>query len=105
MDAQLHVQLDEVIEALRDELYRQTSCWSTIRTPSELFDFEQNLQAILNRLQTGIVGVVLEAIQRDQDFVTDCQNQAWRQCGAKIDRWSKVRVRTLGGKRVVLKTP
>jgi hypothetical protein len=41
------------------------------------------------------VGAVLDAIHRDQDFVTDCQDQVWRQRGAKIDRWSKVRVRTL----------
>src|SRR5215831_7388401 len=101
----MDAQLDEVIEALRDALHQQAECWSTIRTPSELFDFEQSLQAVLNRLQAGIVGTVLEAIHRDQDFVTDCQNQARRQRGAEIDRWSKVRVRTLGGKRVLLKTP
>ncbi len=105
MDAQLHAQLDEVIKELRDELHQQAERWSTIRTPSELFDFEQGLQAVLNSLQAGIVGAVLEAIHRDQDFVTDCQTQAWRQRGVKIDRWSKVRVRTLGGKRVLLKTP
>ena len=78
MDAQLRAQLDEVIEALRDELHQQAESWSTIRTPSELFDFEQGLQAVLNRLQAGIVGAVLKAIHRDREFVTDCQHQARR---------------------------
>ena len=40
MDAQLHAKLDEVIEKLRDELHQQAEYWSTIRAPSELFDFE-----------------------------------------------------------------
>jgi DNA polymerase III epsilon subunit-like protein len=105
MDVHLHTKLNDVVEAFRAELHQHAPCWSTIRTPSALFDFEQDLQAVLHSLQAGIVGAVLEAIHRDQDFVTDCQNQAWRQRGAKIDRWSKVRVRTLGGKRVFLKTP
>src|SRR5215510_2407232 len=105
MDAQLHAQLDEVIEALRDALHQQAECWSTIRTPSALFDFEQNFQAILNRLQTGIVGAVLEAIQRDQAFVTECQHQARRQCGVLNAGWRDVEVLTLGGQHTHLKTP
>ncbi len=43
MDAQLHAQLDEVIGALRDELHQQAEHWSTIRTPSELFDLRARL--------------------------------------------------------------
>jgi hypothetical protein len=105
MDAQLHAQLDEVIEALRDELHQQAEYWSTIRTPSELFDFEQGLQAVLNNLQAGIVGTVLDAIHRDRDFVTDCRRQARRQRGVQSLGWHQVWVRTLGGKRVQLKTP
>ncbi len=105
MDAHLQTKINDVVEALKAELYRQTSSWSTIRTPSELFDFEQNLQAILNRLQTGIVGAVLEAIQRDQDFVTECQHQARRQCGVLSAGWRDVGVLTLGGQQAQLKTP
>jgi inhibitor of KinA sporulation pathway (predicted exonuclease) len=104
MDAQLHAQLDEVIEALRDELHQQTECWSIIRTPSELFNFEQGLQAVLNSLQAGIVGAVLEAIHRDRDFVTDCRHQARQQRGVQSLGWHTAWVRTLGGKRVQLKT-
>jgi hypothetical protein len=48
MDAQLCAKLDEVVEELRDELHQKAEHWSTIRTPSELFDFEQELQAILH---------------------------------------------------------
>jgi hypothetical protein len=54
MDAQLRAQLDEVLEALRDELHQQAESWSTIRTPSELFDFEHGLQAVLNHLQSRV---------------------------------------------------
>ena len=103
MDAHLHTKINDVVEALKAELCRHTSCWSKIRTPSELFDFEQNLQAILNRLQTGLVGAVLEAIQRDQDFVTECQHQARRQCGVLNAGWRDVWVLTLGGQYAHLK--
>src|SRR5215470_11497869 len=98
MDAPLHAQLDEVIEALRDEVHQQAESWSTIRTPSELFDFEQGLQAVLNSLQAGIVGTVLDAIHRDRDFVTDCRRQARRQRGVQSLGWHQAWVRTLGGK-------
>src|SRR5215471_17964643 len=105
MDAQLHAKLDEVIKELRDEVHQQAEYWSTIRTPSELFDFEQGLQAVLNKLHTGIVGAVLEAIHRDRDFVTACQNQSRLQGGVYSDGWRDVWVRTLGGQHVHLKTP
>src|SRR5262249_36507358 len=105
MDAHLHAKLDEVIEALRDELHQQAEYWSKIRTPAALFDFEQGLQAVLNRLQTGIVGAVLEAIHRDHDFVRACQNQSRLQRGVYSDGWHDVRVHTLGGHFVHLKTP
>ena len=105
MDA-LHAQLDEVIEALRDESHQQAECWSTIRTPSALFDFEQGLQAVLNKIHTGIVGAVLEAMHRDRNFVTACQNQSRLQ-GGVLQRMGGVMyaVRTLGGQHVHLKTP
>lgn len=105
MDVHLHTKLNDVVEAFRAEVHQQTESWSTIRTPSALFDFEQGLQAVLNRLQTGIVGAVLEAIHRDRDFITACQHQAQRQCGVHSDGWGDVWVRTLGGHPVHLKTP
>jgi DNA polymerase III epsilon subunit-like protein len=105
MDVHLHTKINDVVEAFKVALHQQVPCWSTIRTPSALFDFEQGLQAMLNSLQAGIVGTLLEAIHHDQDFVTDCRRQAWRQCGVNIDGWHTVRVRTLGGKHVLLKTP
>jgi hypothetical protein len=74
MDVYLHTKINDVVEAFRVALHQQAPCWSTIRTPAALFDFEQGLQAVLNRLQTAIVGAVLEAIHRDRDFVTACQN-------------------------------
>jgi hypothetical protein len=36
------------------------------------------------------VGAVLEAIHRDRDFVTACQNQARRQRGVHNDGWGEV---------------
>ena len=105
MDAHLHTKLDEVIDEFKGSLHQQSEYWSKISTPSELFDFEQGLQAILNSLQSEIVGAVLEAIHREQDFVADCQSQAMEQRGVNMDGWRKVRVRTLGGKWVLLKTP
>ena len=96
MDVHLHTKLNDMIEAFRTEVASVPPCWSTIRTPSELFDFEQGLQAGLNRLQTGLVGAVLEAIHRDRDFVTECQNQARRQRGVHNEGWRDVWVLTLG---------
>jgi hypothetical protein len=105
MDAQLHAKLDEVVKKLRDELRQKAEDRSKIRTPSELFDFEQALQATLNTLQSGIVGAVLEAIHRDRDFVAGCRRQARQQRGAQSLRWLKAWIRPLGGKLVQLKTP
>jgi DNA polymerase III epsilon subunit-like protein len=105
MDVHLHTQINDVVEAFRAEVHQQAEYWSTIRTPSELFDFEQGLQAVLNSLQAGIVGAVLDAIHRDRDFVTDCRHQARRQRGVQSLGWHQAWVRTLGGKRVQLKTP
>jgi hypothetical protein len=97
MDVHLHTKINDTVEAFRAEVHQQAESWSTIRTPSALFDFEQGLQAVLNRLQTGIVGAVLEAIHRDHDFVTACQNQSRLQRGGYSDVWHDVRVHTLGG--------
>ncbi len=105
MDTQLHAKLDEVVEALRDELHQKAEDWSKIRTPSELFDFEQKLQATLNSLQARIVGAVLEAIHRDQDFIAACRRQAQRQRTVQNYGWETTWVRLLGGKRVQIKTP
>jgi len=105
MDVHLHTKINDMVEAFRAEVHQQAESWSTIRTPSALFDFEQGLQAVLNRLQTGIVGAVLEAIHRDHDFVTACQNQSRLQRGVYSDGWHDVRVHTLGGHFVHLKTP
>lgn len=105
MDVHLHTKLNDVVEAFRAEVHQHAPCWSTIRTPSALFDFEHGLQAVLNSLQAGIVGAVLEAIHRDRDFVTACQNQARRQRGVHSDGWGDVWVHTLGGHHVHLKTP
>jgi DNA polymerase III epsilon subunit-like protein len=105
MDVHLHTKINDVVEAFRVALHQQAPYWSTIRTPAALFDFEQGLQAVLNRLQTAIVGAVLEAIHRDRDFVTACQNQSRLQRGVYSDGWHDVRVQTLGGHFVHLKTP
>src|SRR5213594_3560180 len=104
MDVHLHTKINDVVEALRVALHQQAPCWSTIRDPSALFDFEQGLQAVLNSLQTEIVGAVLEAIHRDRDFVTACQNQSRLQRGVYSDGWGDVWVLTLGGEHVHLKT-
>ena len=104
MDVYLDTKINDVVEAFRVALHQQAPCWSTIRTPAALFDFEQGLQAVLNRLQTEIVGAVLEAIHRDRDFVTACQNQSRLQGGVYSDGWHDVRVHTLGGHFVHLKT-
>lgn len=105
MDVHLHTKINDTVEAFRAQVHQQAESWSTIRTPSALFDFEQSLQAVLNRLQTGIVGAVLEAIHREHDFVTACQNQSRLQRGVYRDGWHDVRVHTLGGHFVHLKTP
>jgi hypothetical protein len=50
MDVHLHTKLNDMVEAFRAEVHQQAESWSTIRTPSALFDFEQGLQAVLKRL-------------------------------------------------------
>src|SRR5438105_3638860 len=75
MEVDLQTKINDVVEAFKVALHQRAPCWSTIRTPAALFDFEQSLQAVLNRLQTEVVGAVLESIHRDRDFVTACQNQ------------------------------
>jgi DNA polymerase III epsilon subunit-like protein len=105
MDAQLHAKLDEVVEKLRNELHQKAACWSKIRTPSELFDFEQRLQMTLNTLQAGIVKAVLEAIHRDHDFVAECKRQVQRQRDNRFAGWRDIWIQTLGGQYIHLKTP
>jgi hypothetical protein len=105
MDVHLHTKIDDVVEVFKVALHQQAPYWSTIRTPAALFDFEQGLQVVLNRLQTEIVGAVLEAIHRDRDFVTACRNQSRLQRGVYSDGWRDVRVHTLGGHFAHLKTP
>jgi hypothetical protein len=105
MDAQLRAEIDEVVEKLRVELYQKVSCWSKTRTPSELFDFEQEMQTTLNMLQSRIVGIVLRAIHRDTTFVIECQKQAWRQRGVHSNGWREVSIQVLSGKQVQVKTP
>jgi hypothetical protein len=105
MDVHLHTKINDVVEAFRPELHQKALRWSTIRTPSALFDFEQHLQAVLNKLHTEIVGAVLEAIHRDTAFVTDCLHQALYQRRVHIQSYRDVSVRTLSGQCIRIKTP
>ena len=105
MNTQFHADIDQVIEELREELYQKMPCWGRIRTSSELFDFEQELQKTLNTLQAKVVGVVLEEVHRDIDFVTECQKQALHQCEARSKGKREAPVRTLSGKQVRVRTP
>ena len=69
-NAHLHDELDKVVEELRAELREKAIQWSKARTPSTLFDLEQELQISLNTLQANIVRAILEEIHRDRAFVS-----------------------------------
>ncbi len=105
METQLYSKIDDLLEELRTELYQKASHWYRVRTPSGLFDLEQQLQATLNCFQSKIVGTVLETIHEDRVFVVECQKQALRQRHAYSEGWRKVPIRTLGGQQVNVRTP
>jgi hypothetical protein len=104
MGAQFCNEINDVVEKLKEELSRKMEKWSQIRTPSELFDFEQDLQKTLNTLQANIVCKVLEVIHQDSEFLLDCQKQALHQTGVYSDGWREVSVKTLSGKEVRIQT-
>ena len=101
----LHVELDKVVEELRAELREKAIQWSKARTPSALFDLEQELQVTLNTLQVNVVRALLEEIHRDKTFVTECQKKALTKCGAYNNGLREVFVQTLSGRRTKIKTP
>jgi DNA polymerase III epsilon subunit-like protein len=105
MNSQLFTKVNEVVEELRVELHQQASRWNQIRTPVELFDLEQELQATLNTLQSKIVESALEEIHRETAFLEECEEIAARQCGVEFRGWRSVSVRTLTGKKLRIKTP
>ena len=104
MVAQFCDEINEIVEELKEELIPKMQDWSQIRTPSELFDFEQELQKTLNTLQANIVKKVLEAIHQDSEFLIDCQKQALRQMGVQSYGWREVSVKTLSGKEARIQT-
>ena len=105
MVAQFCDEIKEIVEELKSELSRKIPDWSHIRTPSELYDFEQELQQTLNVLQAKIVEKVLEAIHQDLAFLADCQKQALHQSGVQSNGWRRVSVRTFSGQKVRIQTP
>jgi DNA polymerase III epsilon subunit-like protein len=105
MCAGLNAKIDEIVEELKLELYQEAHEWSKTRSPSELFDFEQQLQQTLNKLQTNIVGAILEAIHRDENFIIECQEQAISQRKAHRNGYRNISVRTLSGYQVKINTP
>ena len=104
MIAQFCDEINEIVEELKEDLSQKIPYWSQIRTPSELFDFEQELQKTLNTLQANIVRTVLEAIHQDSEFLIDCQKQALHQSGLHSNGWRRVSVRTLSGQKVRIQT-
>ncbi len=104
MVAQFCGEINEIVEELKEDLSQKILYWSQIRTPSELFDFEQELQKTLNTLQANIVRTVLEAIHQDSEFLIDCQKQALHQSGLHSNGWRRVSVRTLSGQKARIRT-
>lgn len=97
--------LNLIVENLKHDLFQKSPLWSEIRSPSDLFDFEQKLQETLNILQANIVGTVLNEIHRDTEFVRGCQQQATQQRHVYSKGWRTVSIRTLGGIQTQIKTP
>jgi len=100
----LETKIDEVIEALRAELYEKVAEWSEIESPAEMLEMAQELQSIAGDFQTQIVGGVLETVHQDIEFVVACQTQALSQ-GLRNVEWREVKVQTLGGGQVTISTP
>lgn len=104
MGDQLHTEIDKYVERLREKLHREADRWAGTRTPEEMMEVEQELSGMENRFHTEIVGVIVESIHRDREFVSQCQGQAWEQ-GLRNVEWREVAVRTLGGDEAKIKTP
>src|SRR4051812_22795830 len=95
MDNQLLEKIVQTVEGLRLELLEKVPQWATAQSPGEFFDFEQELQTTLNRLQASVVRGVLESIHRDMAFVTACKMQALQDLGMRNSGTREVTVRTL----------
>jgi hypothetical protein len=104
MDDQLHAQIDECVDRLRENLHQAAEQWAEVRTPEGMLELEQTLPDWLNSLHTGVVRAVLESIHQDKEFVAECQSQAWEQ-GLHNVAWREAKVMTLGGEEVKVKTP
>ncbi len=104
MDDQLHTEIDKYVEQLREKLHQEAERWAETRTPGEMMKVEQELSEMENTFHTEMVEAVVESIHRDQEFVSECQGQAWEQ-GLRNVEWREVKVRTWGGDEMKIKTP
>lgn len=102
---QLDLRIDEITEKFKTELLKNAAKWAQARTPSDLFDFEQQLQVSMNILHTNILGGILEEIHRDKEFVARCECDA--QVGHKLPHKGlrTVSVRSLNGRKTKIRTP
>lgn len=107
MNALLCSKINKAVDDLKIELLKNVPLWSDIRTPSELFDLEQELQKTLNFFQTKLIGAVFDAIHQDKAFVRKCQRQALSVDSSHKNRggWVDVSIQTLGGQKYKIRTP
>lgn len=103
--SQLDLRIDEITEKFKTELLMNLAKWSQVRTPSDLFDFEQKLQICMNMLHTNILGGILEEIHRDKEFVAKCEHDAQVKHKLPNKGLRTVSVRSLNGRKTKIKTP
>ena len=104
-NSRLNLKVDEIIDDFKQNLVMDSALWAKSRTPSELFDFEQELLKSLNILHTKILGYILDEIHQDQGFVTKCQSDAQSEYKLRNMGWRTTSVRSLNGRKAKVTTP
>lgn len=101
----LNLNIDKIIDDFKQDLVRDYTIWAQARTPSELFDIEQELLKSLNILHTRIFGGILEEIRQDTEFVAKCQSDAQAEHTIHSQGRRTTPVRSLNGRKARVVTP
>lgn len=104
-NSRLNLKVNEIINDFKQNLVMDSAMWAKARTPSELFDFEQDLLKSLNILHTKILGYILDEIHQDKVFVAKCQSDAKSERKLRNMGWRTTSVRSLNGRKVRVTSP
>jgi|GEM_PF-285515 len=103
--SRLNSKINEIIDDFKQNLVMDLAMWAKYRTPSELFDFEQELLKSMNVLHNKIFSYILDEIHQDKEFVTKCQSDAQSEQKLRNMGWRTTSVRSLNGRKASVTTP